>query len=423
MSRKPPAFDDYSDDPIEIEPKKSRFSKIQIFLSIAILLVTSLSIKSTLASNISLNDGNGVEFGQGFAAYTACSGQESLNLQPNRIFDGTNFYLKSVTVSNIPQSCDGKDFKLSAYGAKTLQNGSMKFTGGSQYLSFPANPGFNFGTGDFTIEGWYNLSNIAPTGSSPALWIIENGNAYFMLIVRAGSGLSGQLSLYLNFTPTTGDPWAFQNTANNTFPANTWTHLAAMRNGDTYSLFMNGKCIAVLSGAASYTMGSGALPLKIGANTTGLISNFRIVKGSNVYNYGTNVGTTYFTPPTSPLTNISGTQLLLNSPTGVNFSTDYSSNALTPTNLGSVASSTDSPFPGTGFTLPATLSPIFNTTSTVATIYDTTTAYVLGTNSTGTTVTTNSTAPTGSFTVSFDSPIALATELQILTLQSGPHAP
>jgi hypothetical protein len=48
---------------------------------------------------------------------------------------------------------------------------------------------------------------------------------------------------------------------------------------------------------------------------------------------------------------------------------------------------------------------------------------VPGANSTGTTVTTNTTAPTGSFTVSFDSPVALATELQILTLQSGPHTP
>jgi hypothetical protein len=421
MSRNSPAPDEYCDDPTEAETTNSRFSKIQIFISIMIVLASTFSIKSTLASNISFNSGGAVEFGQGFGAYTACSGQESLTLLPNKIFDGTNFYLKSVTVSNIPQTCEGKDFKLSAYGAKTLQNGSMKFTGGSQHLSFPANSGFNFGTGDFTIEGWYNLSNIAPSGSSPALWIIENGNAYFMLIVRAGSGLSGQLSLYLNFTPTTGDPWAFQNTANNTFPANTWTHLAAMRSGDTYSLFMNGKCVAVLSGAASYSMGSGALPLKIGANTTGLISNFRIVKGSKVYNYGTNVGTTYFTPPTSPLTNISGTQLLLNSPAGINFSTDYSSNALSPTNLGSVASSTDSPFAGTGITLPATLSPIFNLTSTVATIYDTTTAYVAGTNSAGTTVTTNSTAPTGSFTVSFDAPVLLATELQVLTLQSGAH--
>jgi hypothetical protein len=244
-----------------------------------------------------------------------------------------------------------------------------------------------------------------------------------MLIVRAGSGLSGQLSLYLNFTPTTGDPWAFQNTANNTFPANTWTHLAAMRNGDTYSLFMNGKCVAVLTGTASYSMGSGALPLKIGANATGLISNFRVVKGSNVYNYGTTIGTTYFTPPTSPLTNISGTSLLLSSPSGLNFSTDYSSNALPATNSGSVTSSTDSPFPGTSMTLPSALLPIFNTSSTVATIYDTTTAYVQGVNSTGTTVTTNSTSPTGSFTVSFDSPVALATELQALTLQSGSHTP
>jgi hypothetical protein len=74
-------------------------------------------------------------------------------------------------------------------------------------------------------------------------------------------------------------------------------------------------------------------------------------------------------------------------------------------------------------TLPSALLPIFNTSSTVATIYDTTTAYVQGVNSTGTTVTTNSISPTGSFTVSFDSPVALATELQVLTLQSGTHAP
>lgn len=424
MPKNPPTPDDYSDDPIEVDFKKSRFSTFQIFASIAILLVATLSIKSTLASNISLNAGNGVEFGQGFAAYTACSGANSLSIQPNKIFDGTNFYLKSVTVSNIPETCEGKDFTISAYGAKTLPNGSMKFTGSnSQYLSFPANEGFNFGTGNFTIEGWYNLSNIAPSGSSPALWIVENGNAYFMLIVRAGSGLSGQLSLYLNFTPTTGDPWAFQNTANNTFPANTWTHLAAMRNGDTYSLFMNGKCVAVLSGAASYSMGSGALPLKVGVNATGLISNFRVVKGSNVYNYGTTIGTTYFTPPASPLTNIPGTSLLLSSPSGLNFSTDYSSNALPATNSGSVTSSSDSPFPGTSMTLPSALLPIFNTSSTVATIYDTTTAYVAGANSTGTTVTTNSTSPTGSFTVSFDSPVALATELQALTLKSGSHTP
>ena len=155
MPKNLPTLDDYSDDPIEVDFKKSRFSTIQIFVSIAILLVTTLSIKSTLASNISLNAGNGVEFGQGFAAYTACSGANSLSIVPNKIFDGTYFYLKSVTVSNIPDTCEGKDFRISAYGAKTLPNGSMKFTGSnSQYLSFPANEGFNFGTGNFTIEGW-----------------------------------------------------------------------------------------------------------------------------------------------------------------------------------------------------------------------------------------------------------------------------
>jgi hypothetical protein len=268
----------YHDDPVEeIEPSRSPLKKVLFIFAIVGILGTA---GSTLAANISLNNSGATEFGQGFLATTACSGNNSLSLKPSNIFDGSNYLVKSITVSNIPPSCAGSDFILNASIAQSLPNGSAVFTGStSQYINAGSNSGFNFGTGNFTIEGWFNFSNVTPIATSPALWVMENGNAYFMLINRSGSGKTGMLSLYWNFTPTTGDPWNFVDTANNTIAVNTWTHIVAMRNGDTYSLFVNGKCVATVSGMASNQMGASDLALKVGINNSGKISNFRVVKG------------------------------------------------------------------------------------------------------------------------------------------------
>ncbi len=412
----------YHDDPVEeIDPPRSPLKRALFIFAIVGILGTA---GSTLAANISLTNSGASEFGQGFMATTACSGNNSLSLKPTNIFDGTNYLVKSVTVSNIPTSCAGNDFILNASVAQSLPNGSAVFTGSnSQYINAGSNSGFNFGTGNFTIEGWFNFSNVTPMATSPALWVMENGNAYFMVINRSGGSNTGMLSLYWNFTPTTGDPWNFVNTANNTIAVNTWTHIAAMRNGDTYSLFVNGKCVATVSGMATNQMGASDLALKIGLNNSGKISNFRVVKGSLAYNYGTTIGTTYFTPPTSVLSSISGTQLLLDTPSGASFLTDLSPNNLTMTNTGAVTSSTDSPFPGSYTQLPASVGALYATTSTTARIYDSSGSFVQGSNSSGTTVTTNSTTPTGSFTVSFDTPTAISSNVTNFTLQSGSHTP
>jgi len=108
----------YSDDP-QILPT-SKFSKInKVFALVAMLAGSALFLNTTLAANISLNNGQSVEFGQGFTQAVACSGGTNLTITPNSTFTNTSgsgaYYLSSVTVSNIPTSCYGRDFTLNAY--------------------------------------------------------------------------------------------------------------------------------------------------------------------------------------------------------------------------------------------------------------------------------------------------------------------
>jgi hypothetical protein len=115
--------DFYSDDPIEdsSSPAKKKFSSI---LALLFLVVGGTYLtQTTLAANISLNSGTSVQFGQGVAATTACSGATNLTITPNSTFTnvsgGGAHYFSSVTVSNIPANCNGKDFKISAYGTSS----------------------------------------------------------------------------------------------------------------------------------------------------------------------------------------------------------------------------------------------------------------------------------------------------------------
>ena len=108
--------DFYHDDPIEEVSKTKARSK---FLSTAVVVVGSIFFfQSTLAGNISLNSGRGIEFGQSVSQAVACSGDTNLTLTPRSTFINGSpgaHYLQSVTVSNIPTSCYGYDFTINAY--------------------------------------------------------------------------------------------------------------------------------------------------------------------------------------------------------------------------------------------------------------------------------------------------------------------
>ena len=108
--------DFYHDDPIEEIPRSKLRS--QLLTTGAVIIGSIFFFQSTFAGNISLSSGTGTEFGQGVSQAVACSGNTDLTLTPRSSFTNGSpgaHYLNSVTVSNIPDSCFGVDFTISAY--------------------------------------------------------------------------------------------------------------------------------------------------------------------------------------------------------------------------------------------------------------------------------------------------------------------
>lgn len=123
--------DYYHDDPIEEAPAGRFPSK---FIASAVVIFASVFFfQGTLASNITINSGRSLEFGQSVSATAACSGSENLTVTPSSSFvnasNGTGtHYLSTVSVSGIPSSCDGKDFIISFYDSATGSSALSIFT-------------------------------------------------------------------------------------------------------------------------------------------------------------------------------------------------------------------------------------------------------------------------------------------------------
>ena len=152
-------------------------------------------------------------------------------------------------------------------------------------LSGASNAGYQFDSGNFTVEGWFYFNTV--------------GNAQFLSVAVAGA-------LYWQYYAGALD---FGNNAGGSVQAswspvaNTWYHIAAVRNGSTFTNYINGAVHS--SGTAFNVTATGLLKIGYGGagSFDGYISNIRIVKGTAVY-------TAAFTPPTVPLTAITNTQLL-----------------------------------------------------------------------------------------------------------------
>ena len=213
-------------------------------------------------------------------------------------------------------------------------NWSNYLDGTVEHLQLPVNSTLSFGAADFTIEGWMNVASIDGTyrcfySVGPTVQIYAR---------------NGTIECYFNNTDNTSGYIVvnLQGPASS-ITANTWHYFTVVRNGTTFTAYVDGVAGTPITGvtAAVGTSARGAVVGNIQNSGgtfqypfTGYISNLRIVKGTALY-------TSAFTPPTEPLTAIAGTSLLT---CQSNYFVDNSTNALTITVSGTPEVTSFSPF-------------------------------------------------------------------------------
>jgi hypothetical protein len=214
----------------------------------------------------------------------------------------------------------------------TSGSGSIVGAGGfgNNMIVYPNsnNSSFAFGTSNFTIEFWMYASSFSNT---PVLY---------------DSRPSGTQGLYPTIlTDGSGNIYYYTNSANqitgSTLSINTWYHVAVTRSGSSTKMFVNGTQVG-----STYTDTNTYLNqypfiassgYSIGSNYfTGAMTNLRVNNTTAVY-------TSNFTAPTAPLTNISGTVLLLSCNSNA-YLTDSSSNSCLMRTAGPAQWSSLSPF-------------------------------------------------------------------------------
>ena len=272
---------------------------------------------------------------------TAISGTSLLTCQSNRFVD--------ASANNFALTVNGNT-AISSFNPVELASYSNFFDGTTDYLTVPNNSGIQFGTGTFTIEFWMYR---ATAGTAAGALLAMNAAAYGNWAIVMTGGVMYFQDYYAG------------NSLNNYFTVDNvgltsskWSHVAYVRAADNSSRFyVNGTPVGTAVTDTRDYAGTGSLLIGGVAaggygSFNGYISNLRIVKGTALY-------TSSFTPPTSVLTAITGTQLLT---CRSNRFIDLSNNNLTITRSGDTK--IDPFIPNIGFT-PATASPIGSTTLTI----------------------------------------------------------
>jgi hypothetical protein len=168
-----------------------------------------------------------------------------------------------------------------ATGTAKWGSASLSFNGTNQYMTTPYTSALDLATGDWTVEAWVYLLSLKDLND---LWQITAGgvdNRYTHCGVVADSAGA----LYF-LAAIASDQWAnVTTTANGTISANTWTHVAAVRSGNDFRLYVGGSL------ALSYTYSGSLFSMSgqtvIGANAGfadssrrfhGYIDDFRVTK-------------------------------------------------------------------------------------------------------------------------------------------------
>jgi hypothetical protein len=212
------------------------------------------------------------------------------------VFSDNSLNNSVITPNGNAQPVQNNPFGMTAWSGYFDGNGDNLVISTTTALQMDAN---------FTWEAWVYPQSLPAGAAYKTFWAQRATDPQFGgPLVSINS--SGNYILFIANAAASAWSVSTFNTGLNV-SLNTWQHIALVKNGTTVTLYLNG--VAGTSTTHSTAVGTAGGTCLMSGTTggtqvvDGYMSNFRIVKGTAVY-------TSNFTPPTAPLTAISGTQLL-----------------------------------------------------------------------------------------------------------------
>jgi len=156
------------------------------------------------------------------------------------------------------------------------------FDGSNDYVDIGASSDFNFGTGNFTIEGWVNTSTTSIDGGGYRRFFKLDGPSVY--------NATGQLEFSIENTNgnlyVSGNSLGYNSSAS--VANGSWNHFAVTRVSNTIYVYVNGVSAGSVSYSGSFSPNSGSPRPRIGAYTStegrfnGKVSALKIYKGKGL---------------------------------------------------------------------------------------------------------------------------------------------
>lgn len=203
-------------------------------------------------------------------------------------------FVDDASTNNFAVTING-DTKPNSFNPYTPGYYSNYFDGSGDGLSVAAgNTALSFGTGDYTVEFWvYPVVFGSVSNSAPTMVAVHDGSTDSGWQLYWNDGQIGIRTHYSNVVYWTASMSSY---------LNVWSHVAYVRSGGTQKIYVNG--IERCSTSTVWNWTDTTLQIATAAQDfNGYISNLRLVKGTALY-------TSAFTPPSAPLTAVSGTSVL-----------------------------------------------------------------------------------------------------------------
>jgi len=174
---------------------------------------------------------------------------------------------------------------------------SMYFDGSGDYLSLANSEDWNFASGNFTVEAFIYPLSFADEPMIVGQWSGDLGGTGLNWALMFDSSSNGYLRL---ITSSDGSSVLFDlSTSTYSLTLNKWSHIAAVRNGNTFTLYVDGISRATTINSSSLYNATNLLTIGSESSSivqyfNGYIDDLRVTKGIARY-------TSNFTPPTAQL--------------------------------------------------------------------------------------------------------------------------